>query len=84
MTPAPWLIRLGLDYHVRLSLKHVYGEWKKVLRVFHIVPNDSLEFAFCRKGNVKALRTIGERRDLTSLMDEEGQTLLDVSRSPGF
>ena len=81
--PAPWLTRLGLrrGFHFRLSSSSTQG-WQHTLQPFCAVPDDSLIFKFCEKGNIAAVRTLlsegsASIRDTNS----EGFTPLHVSRS---
>jgi hypothetical protein len=80
MTPAPWLVNLGLKYEVRFSMSYVYGEWKKNLGIFHVVPNDALAFQLCEQGNIEGLRLLFDRKEASPhIMNEDGQKLLHVS-----
>lgn len=80
MTPALWLVRLGLRYQMRFSVSHVYGEWTKAFRTFCVLPNDSLVFRLCEKGNLDALREMFQHGEASPyIMNEKGETLLHVS-----
>lgn len=78
--PATWLVKLGLNYGLRVGLfnSSVQG-WKSSLHTFCVVPNDSLIFDLSRDGNVAAvkdlfLRGLASVRDTNSM----GETPLHV------
>ena len=79
--PAPWMIRLGIQYCLHLGfLSSSTRGWKNTLKTFCPVPDDALIFEFCRQGNVPAVRSLLSRghasvRDTDSL----GHTPLHVS-----
>lgn len=80
MTPAQWLLRLGVKYEVRFSASNMYGEWKKNLSILTVLPNDSLAFQLCEQGNIGGLRLLFDRHEASPYVaNEKGQTLLHVS-----
>lgn len=79
--PAPWLIRLGIQYGLHLGfLSSSIQGWKNTLKTFCPVPDDALIFEFCRQGNVPAVRTLLSRGH-ASVRDTDswGHTPLHVS-----
>ena len=84
MTPAQWLVRLGIKYEVRFSASNIYGEWKKKLSIFTVLPNDALAFQLCEQGNIGGLRLLFDRKEASPYVaNENGQTLLHVSFDAG-
>ena len=86
ISPAAWMIRLGVCHGLRLNclLSSIQG-WKSTLEILRPVPDDALIFEYCRKGDESAVRELLSRghasvRDI----DSRGFTPLHVSllRSP--
>ena len=81
ISPASWLIRLGIHYglHLGFSSSSTHG-WKNTLQTFCPVPDDALIFDFCRHGNVSAVRRLLSG-GLASVRDtnSQGYTPLHVS-----
>lgn len=81
ISPAPWLIRLGIHYGLHLGfLSSSTHGWKNTLQTFCPVPDNALIFDFCRQGNVPAVRSLlsgghASVRDTNS----QGYTPLHVS-----
>ena len=80
ISPASWLVRLGIDYGLQLSFVSSSRGWKNTLNSFCTVPDDALIFEFCKQGNIPAVRTLlsgghASVRDTNS----EGYTPLHVS-----
>jgi hypothetical protein len=59
--PPEWILRLGVTLGVRLVVSQMLSGWKWSLEPLRVVPNDSLVMAFCRLGNLEAIRTLIER-----------------------
>ena len=79
--PAAWLINVGLNYGLHVSMiKSSLQGWKQVIEPFRPVPDDSLIFEFCREGNLEGVRSLLSRGD-ASVKDTDslGQTALYVS-----
>lgn len=79
--PAPWLIRLGLQYGLRLKFHSSSTQgWKTALKAFCPVPDDALIFEFCEQGNVPAVRSLlsGGHASVRDT-DSRGYTPLHVS-----
>lgn len=78
--PAPWLIRLGLQYGFRLKFHSSTQGWKTALKAFCPVPDDALIFEFCKQGNVPAVRSLlsGGHASVRDT-DSRGYTPLHVS-----
>lgn len=81
ISPAPWLIRLGIRYGLHLGfLSSSTHGWKNTLQTFCPVPDNALIFDFCRQGNVPAVSSLlsgghASVRDTNS----QGYTPLHVS-----
>lgn len=59
ISPAQWLIRLGVRYGLHLGfLSSSTCGWKNTLQTFCPVPDDALIFDFCKQGNVAAVRSL--------------------------
>lgn len=56
--PARWLVWWGLKYVFRFTMSKDSSVWKNTLRTFYAVPDNSLVFQFCEKGNVDAVKTL--------------------------
>jgi len=82
MTPAPWLVRLGMRTQFRFFVSNSTTGLSNEIKTFRIVPSDSLVFELCKEGNVEMVRRLFHRKDATGAspwdMNEKGQTLLDV------
>jgi hypothetical protein len=82
MTPAPWLIRLGVRTQVRFYVSNSTTGFTNSISTFRIIPSDSLVFELCKEGNVEMVRRLFDRKDASAAspwdMNEKGQTLLDV------
>lgn len=80
MHPAQWLVRLGLRYGLRMALTRSSTEWKHTLQSFRPVPDDSLIFEFCKRGNIDGIRHLLSRKE-ASIWDtnSKGYTPLHVS-----
>ncbi|KAL3444690.1 hypothetical protein BJX65DRAFT_310689 [Aspergillus insuetus] len=59
--PAPWLMRLGLRYGLKAMAMNHHKTWRYTIQPVRAVPDDSLIFAFCRIGNVDAVRELLKR-----------------------
>ena len=59
ISPAPWLVWLGIRSGIRLGFQSspIQG-WKNTLNTFRPVPDDALIFKFCEDGNLPAVRTL--------------------------
>ena len=80
ISPASWLVRLGFQYGLHLSLLSSTRGWKNTLKSFCLVPDDALIFEFCEQGNIPAVRNLLSRGH-ASVKDtnSEGYTPLHVS-----
>ena len=80
ISPAPWLVRLGLHYGLHLGFLSSTQGWKNTLNTFCPVPDDALIFEFCRQGNVSAVRSLLSRGHASVRdTDSRGYTPLHVS-----
>lgn len=78
--PAPWLMRFGLRYGLKAMAIYHHRTWSYTIQPVHAIPDDSLIFTFCRKGNVDAVRELFKRRDASVYdVDTNGWTPLHVS-----
>lgn len=59
ITPAAWLVWLGIRRGLRLGFQSspIQG-WKNTLNTFRPVPDNALIFEFCKDGNLPAVRTL--------------------------
>jgi hypothetical protein len=82
MTPAPWLVRLGVRTQIRFYASNSTTGFTNSISTFRIIPSDSLVFELCKEGNVEMVRRLFDRKDASAAspwdMNEKGQTLLDV------
>ena len=80
ISPASWLVRLGFQYGLHLSLHSSTRGWKNTLKSFCLVPDDALIFEFCKQGNIPAVRSLLSRGH-ASVKDtnSKGYTPLHVS-----
>lgn len=76
--PADWLIRLGLK--CGLNYFSSSQNWQKNIRIFRVVPDDSLIFDCCETGNIDSIQTLLKRGE-ASVWDRnsDGWTPLHVS-----
>ena len=61
ISPASWLVRLGFQYGLHLSILSSTRGWKNTLKSFCLVPDDALIFEFCKQGNIPAVRSLLSR-----------------------
>lgn len=79
MTPAPWLIRLGMSFQIRFYLSSSTVGLTNGINTFRIIPDNSLIFEFCKTGRVDMVRLLFDRKEASPWdMNKKGQTLLDV------
>ncbi|KAL3462753.1 nucleoside phosphorylase domain-containing protein [Aspergillus heterothallicus] len=77
--PAPWLMRFGLRYGLKAMAINHHRAWRYSIQPICAVPDDSLIFVFCARGNVDAVRELLSRREASvSDMDTRGWTPLHV------
>ena len=80
ISPASWLVRLGFQYGLHLSLLSSTWGWKNTLKPFCLVPDDALIFEFCKQGNIPAVRSLLSRGHASVKdTDSKGYTPLHVS-----
>lgn len=80
--PAPWLIRWGVNFGLRVAVAKSTEGWKQKLETYCAVPDDSLIFEHCSEGNLDGVRLLlssgmASPRDTNS----NGWTPLDVRYS---
>ena len=78
--PASWLTRVGFRYGVEAKLSNSTAGWQFNLCPVRAVPDDSLIFELCQRGNAKAVELLLQRGD-ASVRDTspKGWTPLHVS-----
>ena len=59
LSPAAWLLRLGLRFGLRMKLiSSTTQGWKSILETIRSVPDDALIFRYCRIGNISAIQEL--------------------------
>lgn len=84
--PAPWLVKLGVNYGLKLDFHSsaIWG-WKYTLDTFCQVPDTAMIFDFCKEGNISGVQTLLSRgRASVRDTDSWGRTPLYVSGSEHF
>lgn len=56
--PAPWLIRCGLNFGLRVAVARSTQGWKQNLESYRAVPDDSAIFMHSFKGDLGAVRSL--------------------------
>ncbi|KAL2851042.1 nucleoside phosphorylase domain-containing protein [Aspergillus pseudoustus] len=78
--PARWLLWLGVRYGLKTMATNHNSTWRYTIQPVRAVPDDSLIFSFCERGNVDAVRELFTRRQASVYdVDTEGWTPLHVS-----
>lgn len=79
--PTPWLVKLGMNYGLRIDFQNsgIWG-WKHTLNTFRTVPDDAMIFEFCKEGNLAGVQTLLSRGKASVRdTDSHGRTALFVS-----
>lgn len=80
--PAPWYLRMFLNFGVNVLFMKASQGWQYKIQTFRAVPYDSLIFDFCEKGNLDGVRTLLGRREASPWdVNPEGWTPLHVSHA---
>ena len=80
ISPASWLVRLGIQYGLHLNLFSSTRGWKNTLEPFCLIPDDALIFEFCKQGNTSAIRSLlSEGHASVKDTNSRGYTPLHVS-----
>ncbi|KAL3481472.1 nucleoside phosphorylase domain-containing protein [Aspergillus californicus] len=78
--PAPWLMRLGLRYGLKVMAINHHRTWRYTIQPVHAIPDDSLIFTFCKSGNVDAIRELFKRGYACVIdVDTHGHTPLHIA-----
>ena len=59
--PAQWLLRKGFKLGMSLHFKQTAQQVTRSLRTFRPVPDDSLIFEFCARGNIDGIQSLFKR-----------------------
>ncbi len=78
--PAPWLLRSCFRFGFNALVMKAAQGWQHHIGTFRAVPNDSLIFEFCEKGNLDDVKSLLVRRDASPWdVNSEGWSPLHVS-----
>jgi hypothetical protein len=79
--PAQWLVRRGFQFGLNALFMRATQGWTFQIRPFRAIPDDSLIFEFCEKGNLDGVRSLLGRRQASPWdVDSYGLTPLHVSQ----
>ncbi len=80
--PAQWLLRGGLRYGIDVLFTQATQGFTYQLRTLRTVPDDSLIFEFCQKGNLDGIISLFRRKEASPWdVNSYGLTPLHVSHS---
>lgn len=80
LRPPPWLLKFGLNTGIKMELSRSIRGWKHTLNPLRTVPDDSLIFEFCNRGNIHGVRLLFARGQASPWdTDSKGCTPLHVS-----